>query len=212
MTDQARDLASACEWLDSHGERFSMALELDPIPPRWWRGRSTHYPTLSATIIATARALGWSPPPPVTPVAETVARLRELLARATQGPLDIERRDDDGGGIDYVVYGPEGDFAICFDTDRGGAAKASAEWLVLAHTEMPALLDAIPLAKVWTRSEVLAFGERVSVDMRNKCTREGEVSYDDYGSSFCQCAHVEHEEADLAALLECATDKPPRDA
>ncbi len=72
----------------------------------------------------------------------------ELVARAaTPGPFDIERRDDDCGAMDYVIYGVGGDFCICFDqSDREeprSATKARRDSTFIAAANPTVVLELV---------------------------------------------------------------------
>lgn len=54
---------------------------------------------------------------------------------------------------------------------------------------------------VWTRAQVLAFGDLVAREMRDECVKLGEVGYDAHGA-YCQLSHVEFDGKRLAALLD----------
>ncbi len=72
--------------------------------------------------------------------------LRSVIHATGPGPLDIERRDSDSGTIDWIVYGPSGDFAACLEV-ANPHARHDAVFIVAAHATMPALLDQIEVLR-----------------------------------------------------------------
>jgi len=86
-------------------------------------------------------------------MTDDLTRLERLRAEAPEGPADIERRDGNGGEIDFVVYGPLGDFCTVSEmaTPR---ARASAALIVAAVNALPGLIAEVrALRKVAAKAE-----------------------------------------------------------
>lgn len=83
MTPTAAELESACAWLDEHNDHDQWR----PLP--FGPGVA-----LAFRIIATARALGWAPPPVPEPITrEDVQRVAEAVR------MEWERSCDTAGGL-----------------------------------------------------------------------------------------------------------------
>lgn len=136
MTDQARDLASAAAYLDSMTQGANtLAHLLDARVPE---------ATVALAVTSAARALGWSPQPlPVTPVALPVIQTC--------------------GDCTHLDSGMTGAYCGHWALGRNGARQVPANPMPgpVGHGTPPPdwcpLRTAIPLAKVWTREEVLSF-------------------------------------------------------
>lgn len=78
-------------------------------------------------------------------MSEALQRLRKLVEAATPGPLDIERRDDDCGYMNYILHGAKGDFAW-FRDELDPRAKQNAELVQATMANLPLLLDLVEAA------------------------------------------------------------------
>lgn len=78
-------------------------------------------------------------------MTDALARLRKLAEAATPGPLDIERRDDDCGYMNYILHGGKGDFAW-FRDELDPRAKQNAELVRAVVSALPLLLDLVEAA------------------------------------------------------------------
>lgn len=78
-------------------------------------------------------------------MTDPIEKLRKLAEAATQGPLDIERRDQGDGSIIYILHGTKGDFAWFLD-DLDPRAKRNAEMMLTVRNALPALLDLVEAA------------------------------------------------------------------
>lgn len=72
---------------------------------------------------------------------ERLLELEGLERAATHGPLDIERRDDDCGYMNYIVHGGKGDFAWCRD-ELDSKARHNADLIAALVNSAPELLAA----------------------------------------------------------------------
>ncbi len=76
----------------------------------------------------------------------TLEELLELCGKATPGPFDIERRDDDCGYMNHIVHSGKGDYAWCRD-ELDPAAKQNAEFIAAASGPVVrALAEAVQAA------------------------------------------------------------------
>jgi hypothetical protein len=82
--------------------------------------------------------------------------LERKAKAARKGPLDIERRDDDCGYMNYIVHGGRGDYAWCRD-ELDHLARHNAEFIAAANPQ--AVLSLIALAR--SASEATAKLERL---------------------------------------------------
>lgn len=132
MTDQARDLASACAYLDAMPQGANtLAHLLDARVPE---------ATVALAVTSAARALGWSPPPPVAPVALPVVQTC--------------------GECTHLDSGMTGAYCGHWALGRNGARQVPADPMPgpVGHGTPPPdwcpLRTAIPLAKAWTRDDM----------------------------------------------------------
>jgi hypothetical protein len=82
-------------------------------------------------------------PPDAPDTAPLVARLRELMAKATPGPFVVERDDQEDGTISYGVWCHAKDHyceVASFSTFTNKNAKRDAELYAAMHEALPALL------------------------------------------------------------------------
>ena len=71
---------------------------------------------------------------------EEIDALEERFAAAEVADgVSIERRDRDGGDIDFIVYGTDGDTAACFE-GAAPRAKEKAELIAALINSFPALI------------------------------------------------------------------------
>lgn len=63
---------------------------------------------------------------------EKLSELKAKAEKATPGPFDIERRDDDCGYMNYIVHGATGDYAWCRD-ELDPAAKQNAAFVAATN-------------------------------------------------------------------------------
>ena len=92
---------------------------------------------------------------------EELAELARLASAADGGPVSVERRPDEDGSIDYIVYGNKGDIAACFETANSNA-RANAAFVAALRNAAPALISLAQeaLAARWVEcSERMPKGE-----------------------------------------------------
>lgn len=75
------------------------------------------------------------------------ARLEDIASRASKGPYEVTRRDDDSGDIDYAVMARDGEIASCFDAQTACGehvdaqqAKYNAAWIAEATPDTVMIL------------------------------------------------------------------------
>ena len=83
---------------------------------------------------------------------EKLSELKAKAEKATPGPFDIERRDDDCGYMNYIVHGATGDYAWCRD-ELDPAAKQNAAFV--AATNRAVVLALVEVARAASSVSVM---------------------------------------------------------